>query len=105
MSNNIKGELHFISHANQTVHRRCCFDFEVAAIDRELSTRPQIVSRYGYVRRNRDGPSHAMESEITSDLQFVLIVADRLAGGVRAVEDDVRVRVRLKYDLAQRVVA
>jgi hypothetical protein len=58
--NDIESELHSILDTNQSVHRRRRFYFKVTAIDRKLTERPQIIARYGYLRRNGDRSRHAM---------------------------------------------
>src|SRR5437773_7258208 len=78
MSDDIERELHFVAYPNQAVHRRSRFHLKITPVDVEFSLRPQVVSRNGHLRRNRNWPRHAMQSQFATNLQIVLAIADAL---------------------------
>jgi len=67
MSDDIECELHFVAHANQAVHRRSRFHFEITAVDIEFALSPQVVSRDGHLGRDRDWPRHSMQRQFAAD--------------------------------------
>ena len=53
-SDYVEGELYLVPDSNQSMDGGSCFDFEVAAVDAELSQCPQCLSGYGDLRWNRN---------------------------------------------------
>src|SRR5437588_746084 len=80
------------------------FDFIVAAVNRELAARPQVISTQRHRRRNYNVPGHAVQRQVAAELRFVLPAGAQLSGDISAVEDDLRVLGRLKNYLAQFLV-
>src|SRR6266571_3081046 len=98
MSDDIKGELHFVAHPNQAVYRRSRLHFEITAVDVEFALRPQAVSRNGRLGRNRDWPRHSMQRQFANDLQIVLAIADAFPANIRALKTDVGILVGQQYN-------
>src|SRR6266404_9214996 len=68
VSGNVEGEFDLISHAHESMRCRCCFDFEVTAINAEFTLRSQIISSDGDLCWNRDLVSHTMQRDLSGNL-------------------------------------